>query len=58
MRPQVPPIYFAYALDGNYLNDEYCDMFAPGRKRKATTEPFQKKNIYIKKLPLEGLCAL
>jgi len=26
-------LYFAYALGGNYLNKEYCDMFVPGKKK-------------------------
>jgi len=35
-------IYLAYALGGNYyVNEEYCDVFVPGRKLKTIMEAFQ-----------------
>jgi len=34
-------------MGGNYLNEEYCDVYVPGRKLKTTIEAFKNlKNQY------------
>jgi len=56
---QAPHLYLAYALGGNYINEEYCDMFVPGRKLKTTMKAFQGVqkhwHWYREELLLEGL---
>jgi len=34
------PLYFVYALVGNYLNEGYCGIIVPGKKL-TTIETFQ-----------------